>query len=91
MKHFTAIALASSVMLPSIAHPQPSFDCRKAGTATEKAICASSALADLDLQLAQVFKAARSRAYLGEYVFDPSKRRSQTLPIEDTHMGIVCE
>jgi len=40
----------------------PSFDCAKAGTATEHAICASSALSELDVALAAAYRAARAGA-----------------------------
>lgn len=36
----------------------PSFDCSKASTPTEKAICRDSALANLDRQLAQLYRKA---------------------------------
>jgi len=39
-----------------------SFDCSKAGTDTEKAICGSSTLSELELRLSQAFNNARSRA-----------------------------
>ena len=44
--------------LPASAAPEPSFDCRTAKEAAEKAICADEELAALDLGIAEVFKAA---------------------------------
>ncbi|MFP4274695.1 MAG: peptidoglycan-binding protein [Paracoccaceae bacterium] len=41
---------------------RPSFDCARAGTATEHAICGSSDLARLDRQLAETYALALSRA-----------------------------
>jgi uncharacterized protein YecT (DUF1311 family) len=42
--------------------PVPSFDCRKAATAVELAICGDTALARLDLQVADNFRLALSNA-----------------------------
>ena len=47
------LGIACSV---SAAHAQPSFDCRKASTATEKAICADPRLARLDRAIAVAFR-----------------------------------
>lgn len=49
---FMAGGLAS---IPDTARAQPSFDCAQAGRPSEEAICASSALAELDQQIADVF------------------------------------
>lgn len=38
--------------------PKPSFDCKKASTPTEKTICSRLDLANLDQQMAKVYKAA---------------------------------
>jgi uncharacterized protein len=43
-------------VLPSAAHSQPSFDCRKASSAAEKTVCADPGLARLDKQLAAQYK-----------------------------------
>ncbi|KZY38101.1 hypothetical protein A3731_14310 [Roseovarius sp. HI0049] len=56
--------LAACLSYPpsSTGENRQSFDCSKAGTNTEKAICGSSTLSELDLRLSQAFKNARSRA-----------------------------
>ena len=41
--------------------PSPSFDCARAGTSTEKAICSSDSLATYDHEIARSFSAARDR------------------------------
>lgn len=51
-----ALLCAAIAAIPSLAQAQPSFDCRKAGNATEKAICADTNLARLDRQLSTVWK-----------------------------------
>lgn len=51
----TATALA---LLPFAAGAQPSFDCAKATTGVEKAICASPALSALDREMADAYAAA---------------------------------
>jgi uncharacterized protein len=59
MKHLTKLALICLVLFPSslIAQPgQPSFDCKKASSPTEKAICANDAISRLDLQLHRTWK-----------------------------------
>lgn len=47
--------------LPAAAPPRASFDCAKAGTPTEKAICHDPALAALDLALSQAYQARLAR------------------------------
>lgn len=42
--------------------PRPSFDCTRAGTPTESAICASPELAQLDRQMAEAYSTARADA-----------------------------
>ena len=55
------------VIAPAIAghalaqQPQPSFDCTKAATAVEKAICDNTDLAMLDRALARLYRAAREK------------------------------
>ncbi|MBL6937188.1 MAG: DUF3298 domain-containing protein [Alphaproteobacteria bacterium] len=49
--------------------PAPSFDCRKAKTMNEKAICGDAALARLDRQVAEVYEAAFRAAY------DPAEKK----------------
>ncbi|WP_294622039.1 peptidoglycan-binding protein [uncultured Roseovarius sp.] len=41
--------------------PNPSFDCARAGTSTEKAICSSASLATYDREIARSFSTARDR------------------------------
>jgi uncharacterized protein len=41
--------------------PNPSFDCARAGTSTEKAICSSDSLATYDREIARSFSTARDR------------------------------
>ena len=47
---------------PAGAAAAPSFDCAKAGTPTEHAICGAPALAALDSALAEAYRAARAGA-----------------------------
>ena len=61
MRHFAFISFSILVLYPLACGAQPSFDCSKAGTDTEKAICGSNTLSELDLRLSQAFKDARSR------------------------------
>lgn len=53
------IVLAASATL--LAQAGPSFDCRRATTAGEHAICANPTLSALDLDMANSYSAARSR------------------------------
>jgi len=53
-------AMAQSQLTSDVV--KPSFDCAKATTTTEKAICASPDLARLDSQIAQQYRRARSLA-----------------------------
>lgn len=62
MRHFAFISFSILVSYPLACGAQPSFDCSKAGTDTEKAICESSTLSKLDLRLSRAFSDARSRA-----------------------------
>lgn len=55
------IALLASLAAPASAQ-QPSFDCRRAGTPTEHAICGSDRLSRLDVQMARLYRAAARRA-----------------------------
>lgn len=55
-----AFAALASAVLTGAAAASPSFDCAKAGTATEHAICASARLSALDRALAEAYRAARS-------------------------------
>lgn len=56
-----------------MAAAQPSFDCGKASTRTEHAICASPVLSALDREIAEAYAAARSGAGAAEK--DEIKRR----------------
>lgn len=60
--------LAGAMMFtaPTIAAERPSFDCSKAGSASEKAICANSRLARLDRGIAGAYRALRSDLDLQE-------------------------
>lgn len=72
MRHPSARLLACKILaalvmaaVPGLAHsasPSPSFDCRKAATATERLICADDDLAALDRQLGDAFRAIRLAA-----------------------------
>ncbi|MEM1315821.1 MAG: peptidoglycan-binding protein, partial [Pseudomonadota bacterium] len=53
---------AAASGLVAAAQAGPSFDCARAATATEQAICASPRLSDLDRQLAEAWGAARAAA-----------------------------
>ena len=56
---FTAIALVAFVTLNHGATAlEPSFDCAKAQSGAEDAVCSSDALAALDIELARLFTAA---------------------------------
>lgn len=44
----------------------PSFDCEKAQTIIEKAICANAELSDLDNRLGNTYKDLKARAFIGE-------------------------
>ena len=52
----TALAALGVVMSVGAAAAQPSFDCRKAATPTEKAICAHDRLARLDRAIAAAYR-----------------------------------
>jgi uncharacterized protein YecT (DUF1311 family) len=62
----TAPSVASVAPLPASAGTEPfsgpSFDCAKAGSVIEQLICKDDALARLDVQLAQAYKAAARQA-----------------------------
>ena len=59
-QRFAVLAFAGAALLLaySSAVADPSFDCRKASSKTEKAICASPALARLDSELADLYRQA---------------------------------
>ena len=61
----TTIPLSAlkDVMRPDWRAPAPSFDCRRAATPIEKAICADAALARLDRQTAEAYQSALRNAY----------------------------
>ncbi|SFC50736.1 lysozyme inhibitor LprI family protein [Tropicimonas isoalkanivorans] len=56
------IAVGLALLAAPVQAASPSFDCAKAGTATEHAICASDVLAGLDRHLAEAYRAARAGA-----------------------------
>ncbi|EYD70399.1 hypothetical protein [Limimaricola hongkongensis] len=49
------LSCALAALAPAAASAQPSFDCDDARTATERAICASSGLASLELRMTEVY------------------------------------
>ena len=62
-RHFTsafscvpALLFALAIFLNAAQRQQPSFDCRKAATVPEKAICANAELSRLDVQLSRTWK-----------------------------------
>jgi len=50
-----AIAMIA-VAMPALAQPSPSFDCRKAAGAVDRAICGDAALAGQDRALAERYR-----------------------------------
>ncbi|MGE0119655.1 MAG: peptidoglycan-binding protein [Dongiaceae bacterium] len=60
-----ALRAATMSAEPSVASG-PSFDCARAGTSTERAICASDSLAGLDRQIADSFLRAQEAATAAE-------------------------
>lgn len=58
------------VIRPDWRAPAPSFDCVKAATTNEKAICADAALARLDRQVAEAYEAAYRVAS-----YDPAEKK----------------
>ncbi len=63
MKLIFIAVLASALLIASQGRAgPPSFDCARAGTPTEHAICASVELSQLDSQLAAAYGAARAAA-----------------------------
>jgi uncharacterized protein len=60
-----ALLSASMAAVPATAQTLPSFDCRKAASPTEKAVCADSNLAKLDRQLATLWRST-IQAYMDE-------------------------
>lgn len=61
MRHPSLILLLSLSMLPLLAHAA-GFDCRKAASAAEKAICADATLSKMDDDLAGAWQKARATA-----------------------------
>ena len=61
------IVAGMAIILPACLHAaeRPSFDCDKAATLSEKAICASEALARLDREIAALYRERRTRVPLG--------------------------
>jgi len=63
---WTLLAGGLALMLPAAASAA-SFDCKKASTATEKAICADPAVSRLDEQVAEAFRAAQGHWAAGNW------------------------
>jgi uncharacterized protein len=57
-----ALILGGCLLAGAAAAEGPSFDCAKAGSEAEKAVCAESALAKLDRRLAERYRAALAAA-----------------------------
>ncbi|MDS4041757.1 MAG: lysozyme inhibitor LprI family protein [Candidatus Competibacter sp.] len=63
MVGFWLFALLFPVLVhPAARSPEPGFDCNKARTPVEKAICRDAALADLDARLQRAYAEAAARA-----------------------------
>lgn len=63
MRWLISCAFATLVAcLPVIAVAAPSFDCRKASNASERAICADTDLAELDAEMARLYATSRTLA-----------------------------
>ncbi len=63
MRALTLVLLAA-IALPGVAPARaqgPSFDCAKAGTDTERAICADPALSALERKMSEAYAAASRR------------------------------
>jgi len=72
---WAALGLAASAIAGPAA--AASFDCAKAASATEKAICADPALSRLDEQVAEAFKAAQGHWAAGDWrIFLRNEQRS---------------
>ena len=65
MKLLAAVALSASLLAISAtgSSAAPSFNCRYASLATEKAICGNSYLQQLDRQMAGLYRFAQSHLY----------------------------
>lgn len=64
--HLLLIAAALLSVAPAVAAERPSFDCSKAASASEKAICANARLRRLDRGIAGAYRALRSDPDLQE-------------------------
>lgn len=63
----TVVGVGSMTALrPALAAERPSFDCTKAGTKTEKAICANANLARLDRAIAAAFRQLKTELEPGD-------------------------
>lgn len=69
---------------------QPSFDCRKASTATESAICGNPVLAGLDRDLGQAYKVALSAAGVDAKVVREDQREWIKNRDIRCNAGIAC-
>ena len=67
MLHRLLVPLLAATLSPGVAiAAEPSFDCAKAETEVEHAICASEDLADLDWELARLYDLARHDPKMGD-------------------------
>ena len=53
--HLSVISAIAAMLLVSLPSQAASFNCKKAGNATEKAICANSRLSEADVKLANTY------------------------------------
>ena len=67
-----ACAVGCTAVLVAAPQARPSFDCSKATTADEKAICANPVLADIDVLIAEAYRGYEPR-------FQPKKRIARQL------------
>lgn len=83
----TAILFSLSI-LP--ANAQPSFDCRKAGTASEITICSSAHLAELDRALASLYSSAKARLSSGDRQALLTSQRSWLAMRDTCEADTIC-
>lgn len=62
---FSLFALAISVLLLTVPAKAASFDCAKARTADERAVCASRTLSELDIEMAVRFETLAGLVAMG--------------------------
>ena len=61
----TAVALGGMTLILPTAASAASFDCRRAGTATERTICGNLGLNDRDVRMAQLYDIVRRLVPMG--------------------------